>query len=245
MKTDARKEGPLDTVTAGGWFVMVVNVCLSPDESKDVRSEVIDIMAEETSIDSALIEPQVILKDANDLGSAFANNPFILHADTRALLKLPLFEGLADTDEWLARQRHERGLPSFISDELRNGALHQLESLIAGESKDPRVVWVWGPPGAGKTRLVAEAIDANATARMRALFSEDFEYGIRAIRSDDIPRRSGALLIVDECPRDEVSSLAASFMARAAGQGGTLVLIGPQSGAGALPGFVGRYESTC
>lgn len=235
LKGDALKERSLETVSEGGWLVLVVNLQLSPDEHRAVLDEVVDAMAVETGIDRALIAEKVSLKDANDLASTFAGHYFVLHAETRASLELPSIPGLVDTEEWFVKQEAQRGLPSFVADELRSDALVGLGETIDRDDGEARVVWVWGAPGAGKTRLIAEAIAASPSARMRALFSEDVDSGVRVVKADDLPKRPGVLLVVDECPKDEVDDLASSFLARARGQGGTLVLIGPQGGEGSLP----------
>jgi hypothetical protein len=239
LKSDALKDRSLDTIAEGGWLVLVTHLRLAPVDHGPVVTEVAGAIAAQTGLDAALVAQQIVLKDANKLASSLADHPFMLHPETRATLGLPILDGLVDTDEWLVKHGEERALPSFVADDFRTGALAQLRSLVDVGADDPTVAWVWGPPGAGKTRLVAEAIQANPTARMRALFSEDVDSGIRTIRSDELPKRPGALLIVDECPRDEVETLAASFLARARGQGGTLILIGPQSGSGSLPNFRG------
>lgn len=238
---DANKPAPVETIKSGGHFIMVTNHQVGEIETTEVITGVSSIVAKVLGVDTKEIEPQVHFFDADDLASFCACHFIRLDQQLRALLRVPELPGLLDFSQWRVLLEQSRSLPEFSPDHPRNGIISQLHKILDREpgNQGAGVVWVYGPPGVGKSRLVFEAIAKSGGVPARVLVSSDFEFGRRAVTEYEVPSYNGVILIVDECPAHEVQNLCSLFQARAQGQNGTLILIGIQESTEEPKGFPG------
>ena len=231
LTQDAKKKpAPVATVKAGGRFTMLVNQKVGRVDKSEFVSQVAGILAGQLKAADDLSN-RVHLFDANDLAAFYAHDALALDPQLRRLLQIPQLEGLYDCDEWASFLERERSLPSFSPDKPRNDAISELREVLNRPYTDAQravAVWVYGPPGVGKSRVVFEALRGDDRIRQRVLAASDFGHGKRAVQVSDLPRLSGLVLVIDDCPAHEAESLRATFQARAGGSTVTLILIGPQ-----------------
>ncbi|MGB6837484.1 MAG: hypothetical protein WBF66_07255 [Dehalococcoidia bacterium] len=239
---DVGKQVAIEVVRQGGQFLAMVHLKLAATEKSELVEALSGKLAKELDQSANAVAGRIPVIDANRLATFYAYHWFALDPRTRQLLNLPRLDGLADYEEWIEELRHIRGFPEFVADEPRKAALEQLARVLthdAGQSDVAQAIWVYGPPGTGKTRIVAEALGVDLAISKRVLVSREFDYGARAVSELDVPTFSSVIMVVDECPPDRVAALAAQFMARARGQGGRLILIGPQDALSPPTGFSG------
>ena len=239
----AKKQAAVRIVKEGGDFLMMVHKELGDMAREKLLKEATAILADKTEVGVDDLAGRIHVKDANDIADFYAYHAIILDAALKQQLKIPDLQGFVTLEEW-AQFLSERTLPDYSADDLRKDAIRQLgEVLGRGPDDDsPVVVWVYGPPGVGKSRLVLEAIRDNPAAASRALASTDFQYGRQGVHGAgtvDLARLHEVVLVVDECRSEDLIGLTGTFMAKAGGQTGTLVLIGPQDGVAPPSGFQG------
>ncbi|MCF7634636.1 MAG: hypothetical protein LLF82_000100 [Dehalococcoides mccartyi] len=238
---DANKPAPVETIKAGGHFMMVTNHQVGETETTEVLTGVSGIIAKALGVETKEIEPRVHFFDADDLASFCAYHFVRLDQQLRALLRVPDLPGLLDFGQWRILLEQSRSLPEFSPDSPRNGIIDQLRKTLGREPgyQGTGVVWVYGPPGVGKSRLVFEAIAKTRGVPARVLVSSDYEFGRRAVTEYEVPSYNDVVLIVDECPAHEAQSLCSLFQARRQGHDGTLILIGIQESTEDPKGFPG------
>jgi len=227
-------------VKEGGDFLMMVHKELGDDERTGLVSDVTEILVTKAEVNEEDLAGRVYVKDANDIADFYAYHPIILDTALQQQLLIPELRGFVSLEEW-AEFLSERTLPDYSADELRKNAIRQIGEVLARGPDDetPAVVWVYGPPGVGKSRL---AIRDNPTAASRTLASTDFQYGYEGVHGGgtvDLARLHEVVLVVDECRHEDLVGLTQTFIAKAGGQTGTLVLIGPQEGEAPPTGFQG------
>lgn len=143
--------------------------------------------------------------------------------------------------EWESQHRGERDLPLFCADSPRQAALGQLADFIARAIDDPalQALWIYGPPGVGKTRLVMEALRGHPDTydiEARVLVARQQAVGMEAITTHRLFQRYNDLvLVVDECTAAGAVDLFSEFAARQGGGSGRLIMIGPMPHPGAQP----------
>jgi hypothetical protein len=125
---------------------------------------------------------------------------------------LPLLRSL---DEWRNAHRENRGSgpePSFVEDAERSDRRAELASILLSEAADPgeRIVWLYGAPGVGKSRLVLELLDGEKRLAERARIAWTHEEARDAI-NQLFDRYSSALLVVDDCSEGDVDGLEREF----------------------------------
>ena len=237
---DAGKPAPIETVAGGGHFTMLTNRQVGEIETSEIMTKVPDIIGNTLSVSIEEIKPRIHFFDADDLASFYAYHFIRLDNQLRALLRIPNLHGLLGFDEWRTFLQQTRDLPDFSPDDLRSKSIQQLREILNRETgSGVATIWVYGPPGVGKSRLVFEAVYGQASVAPRVLVSSDFEFGRRAIAEYEVPTYNNVVLIVDECPAHQAQSLCALFQARAQGQNGTLILIGVQESPEEPEGFPG------
>jgi hypothetical protein len=228
LKADAKKPEFLKRIKAGGFGLMFVHTQVGPADKDKLVSDVSQVLAEETGEQATDISRRLRLVDANNIAVSYAFHPVRVDEGLRQTLAIPQYPGLITTDQWATMLRHQRSEPAFVANSQRESTIEAIQEAVTRSpaAQEPKVIWVSGPPGVGKSRVVLEALREEEIAR-RVLIADDFTYGREAVFAGDPARLGDGILVVDECSRSDVSGMAATFVGRAAGQCSTLILIGP------------------
>ncbi|WP_437769522.1 hypothetical protein WMF27_07930 [Sorangium sp. So ce281] len=126
---------------------------------------------------------------------------------------VPLLHGL---DAWRAHHQEDRSEPEFTDDAARGALRDALLGFIRCAPSTPRelAAWLVGPPGVGKTRLVLEALASDPAIEQRVRVARTPEDALDALdRGRLLVRHPAVVLIIDDCPPNQVESLAARFLA--------------------------------
>ncbi|MHB8416629.1 MAG: hypothetical protein ACYDCL_01035 [Myxococcales bacterium] len=232
LKNDLRADGrPVKCLRSGGIYKILSNQELG-GKKKDgggIKGEIVKAL-ENLDLGKTW-QDRIVVLDAGDLkGFLQRFGPILpdklakpLGLDTTSLRQLDRWP------DWETEFRGTRGvgdtLSRFESDQTRHDALEELARVLGGAASDStqRVFWIHGPPGFGKTRLVLEATRKIAH---RVFYARNPETARGAIRQGAPRLHSNLVLVVDECPTDEVRSLHAQFAAKAAETGAALIVIG-------------------
>lgn len=236
-----KKPAPLEVVGTGGHYTLLVNQKVSAERTKKELDFISGQLAKRAGISLEEARDRVHLYDADDLAAFLAHHWIGLDPQTQRQLGMDPLPGLLIFDEW-REVLAERSLPDYTPDRARTEALDQLSTLLARDASggSPEVAWMYGPPGAGKSRLVFESIRRSPGAQHRVLAAAAFEIGRRAIEELQVPSLPDIILVVDECPPADCQRLASLFIAQSRGNNSTLLLIGPQDASGGTSIAVGR-----
>lgn len=241
----ANKGGPqealLQVLVDGGRFVVLVNA--RAQKVKEFRGELRAIfefwIARVLGTKHRLLESQVRVFDATHLANVFNARKFMLDAPIERELSLEEPNFLLDWGRWTKAYTggedegrggtHTGGRRAmrWRPDALRNHLIRELREFSSpAMAATTAVLRVWGPPGAGKTRLVHHALD-HEDLRDRVRASDD----VHSVQDWLADQRSAfaedLILIVDEVAPSDSASLAHTF-GRFAPAGARLILIGPE-----------------
>lgn len=201
---DAVKNRPpaklLDHLAAGGRYVLVVS---SPEIDDDGLLEqvaqLLGFWLEQGQPSrgprrAELLRDQLGFIDANRIADFISSHkPTTLSEEFRALLKVRDSAGLKSWAQWTDELAGGRDLPEFEVDEERAG----LFADFAGGAE--RIIRVFGPPGAGKTRAVHEAIlRGGDEARARTRYCADIEVNLRLVEDPWLRTAGPVCLVLDE-----------------------------------------------
>jgi hypothetical protein len=237
--TDIKKGGRRahDVLDGGGHFKVFVNVAVQgdketlgerPGSKKKVKGTAVDHIAAwfaSTLKNTKDLSKRIEILDANALGMFarhFSGAPKILDEFGT---DLGVKEVLVGLDEWRRIHDGERGEPTFEPDLRRTDVGKAIASWIRQpwSSSLGTTGWLVGAPGVGKTRLVIETLqDAEFSGRVRVSVSPG--EAAQAIDDGLLVRRPNSIVVVDDCPPNEVSTIAVKFRAKNAPNARLLVL---------------------
>ena len=143
---------------------------------------------------------------------------------------LPILRGLQGWRDWHGAERSE---PAFSYDAERSRIRDELTTFLRQpQTKADRAAVLVGPPGIGKTRLVLEALSRDPAVEQWVVVALSYEEALEALDARRLlARRPSAVLVVDDCSRDDAGRLA-SFFAQSAAQreNARLIVLVPASG---------------
>jgi hypothetical protein len=177
------------------------------------------------------IEQRITIHDANSIVAFLRAHRPSLAAEFKAALGIVEPPGILALDRWRRLLWEDRGLPSFELDGERERLVGRLLDMLRGEGE--RVIWIHGPPGVGKTRLVYEALARATIQHGRVCVAPREPIGADALeRHDIVEKMPDTVLVIDECPATRVHALSALFLAAMEGDPAPasracLILIGP------------------
>lgn len=185
------------------------------------------------------IERRITVYDANTIVAFLRAHRPSLSARFKAALGVVEPPGIIPLAQWRAEQRRGvRALPRFEPDDERQRLISQVIEMIQGGSE--RAMWIVGPPGIGKTRLVIEALAMAGEHERRICVAPREPSGAEAIeRHAIVAKMPETILVIDECPAMKVGALYTQFAAAVELCGepdprARLILIGPP-GDGQVP----------
>lgn len=147
LADELAKPGPRRVLEDGGHYVLVWTQDLNEPQRQGVMT------ALRTEAEKIVEDPSVRVWDATTLAQLLERFPSVA-----ADIGLADFEAAISLPELLESSELRAGERPFISDPAREGHLARIRGR-ASTTSDPIVMGVVGDPGAGKTRLVAEALD--------------------------------------------------------------------------------------
>jgi hypothetical protein len=158
------------------------------------------------------LEGRIRILDANELYRFLQARRPVLSGPMQAALGLVPPPGLLDIESWARDHAVDRPpAPAFVFDALREGIRDQIVSALTSRAPDPydRALWIAGPPGIGKTRLVLEALRKDPRLAGRVLVAPSFDAGLRAVQEVGVFQQyRGVVLVIDDCPAHEVDPIA-------------------------------------
>lgn len=211
-----------EVLADGGFFKLLINVpgkldapCKRDDILATPEEHLLRVFSGRIGAmaDERQLGPRIEILDANTL-SAFLRGVRPEGLD-RWLERFRLRPVLRSLGEWRSLHREQRTTPAFEEDEARASLREQLRGLLesSGASPADRCACVLGPPGVGKTRLLLEALAAEAAIAQRvrvAAHPNELKNLGEVLR-----RHPGGLLVVDDCLPLEADDLGKRFRARA------------------------------
>lgn len=239
------KEPPkklLDHLAAGGRYVLVIHEPSGGEE--DFFDELARGFAwwlERTSrsVPEGFAE-QFELIEGNQLAEFIRTHRLDIPASLAHKLGVSDPRHLCAWEDW-TQKLFGRDRPVFEPDSKRSELFGALDLADPG---GPRVVWVTGPPGAGKTRSVYEALAARPDlAQVRVRYCDDVEHGLDAIKSKWFETVGSACLVLDEVRSMDADDLVIEFLAQAS-ERSRLVLVGTSDGTKAWRSdrYIHHYE---
>ena len=216
----------IEVLLQGGYFKLLINTIGMRDEAV-IRTNVSGTphahlaaalwkRMKETNPDAGDPGSRIEILDAHDIsGFLRARRPEggSIERWAARLSLVPLLHGL---DQWRVHHREDRNEPAFAEDAARTKLRDDLLAFVrrAGGNPRDRAVWLVGPPGIGKTRLILEALTSDPTVAQRARVALSSEEALNALDTQRLLiRHPSVVLIVDDCPVNQVDALASRFRA--------------------------------
>jgi hypothetical protein len=217
----------VEHVSRGGRYVVVVSERSEPGKLLDQIADLLRFWLE----DQQLVVPvelrrQLDFIDANDLAEYIQVHRPNLSSELREKLGTADPPGLLTWEQWTeVHFGGDRQLTKFESDAARD------RFLARADDPSARVLRVFGAPGAGKSRLVHEALGRlGLEAQQRVRYCSDVERAREAFAGQWLYRTSDILLVLDELQTTDVDSFVPIFEAAHKRTGGRLFLIGTSDG---------------
>jgi hypothetical protein len=143
--------------------------------------------------------------------------------------KLGLVRMLADVDEWQRAHQIDREEVPFTHDARRTAILGELLAFLEQPqpTTEARAARMLGPPGIGKTRFVLESFLGRRALADRLRVAQNSTEAADAFLKGFWSNHPEAIVVVDDCPDEEVRGLMATFAAKATRPNARLLLITP------------------
>jgi hypothetical protein len=160
----------------------------------------------------AELKARIRVVDANELCQFLRGRRPRLSRSLGEMLGIQDTPGTMGLEDWVRDHAKDRPpAPAFVRDPDRDEMIRTIADVIA--SRDPdrynRILWIVGPPGIGKTRLVLEALRRKPIEN-RVLVALGWKEGLDAILVHGIfERYRRTIFIIDDCPADQFDLLAA------------------------------------
>jgi len=214
-----------------------------------LESRLAESYAARTGLPAADLVARIRIVDANELRELVRLwTPESLSLMHKGRLGVEALNYLKTLDGWAVYNQKERGSPEFEWDQTRALLRDQILATLKAESDDPygRTIWLIGPPGVGKTRLVFEALQGDPGCQSRSRVATSFDDGRRAISNDAFhERHRDAILVVDDCPAVRLDDLLKGVVEHNRhGRGGLIVLtpIAPDAQLARAPQGIQRLD---
>jgi hypothetical protein len=189
-------------------------------------------LKDERGISATDLAERVHVYDGSHLAAFLKHHRPSISSRFAVRLGIRRLEYLVPLDQWEAELRM-RGFPAYVPDPSRTSLIDTVRLVVASVAAAPRdrAIWVHGPPGVGKSRVVLEALRRDPRLlefERRIVVARSDVEGSNAISGGITEHSSDVILLVDECPSERVGDLSASFLARSSTPGtAVLILIGP------------------
>ena len=240
----------LDALASGGRFVLVMSSInhnpptpartkparkpqakKPPAKKKSVRRELADAYLKRlraTHPRAADPFSRIEVYDANDLLEYLRNSRPAVSKQILTKLGVAIVDGLLNVAECLKDHERDRSpAPGrFVWDDERTSAAKQLiETLqLVGADRYDRAVWIASPPGVGKTRFVVETLRAHPDFERRTYVAPSVATAAERLRTL-IGNLRDAIVVVDDCPEDDVEPTYRAFGQANKDQAAGLILI--------------------
>lgn len=229
-----RSHRVIEILQAGGSFTLLVNqpVTRRGELVKQLAESYASRMGHGGPTGDELVE-RIRVIDANDLCEFLKElQPRRISERFARVLGIEETVELLDFEKWEIEHTRDRPpAPSFVRDPEREAIRERLSAVISSGHPDryQRIVWILGPPGIGKTRLVLEALREDRFNRrvLVALGAEDGQNALLVRRVFE--RFPGTILVVDDCPADRADALAGYARQLEADVGAALVILTPRA----------------